>query len=99
VFTESGHTVFEAANGAEAWEWIRNGMRPDVLITDMAMPKMNGEDLARRVRALVPSMPIILISGLADYVEHTELYNLIIQKPFSLRGVVADAERLVGGTS
>lgn len=50
------------ANGAEALTYLRTS-RPDLLITDIDMPVMNGLELIRQVRADGDTTPIIAISG------------------------------------
>jgi DNA-binding NarL/FixJ family response regulator len=57
--------VGEAANGKECFERIE-GLRPDILILDIAMPEMNGEQVARELRHLYPALKIIALSGYTD---------------------------------
>ena len=62
VLSEDGHTVDTAANGAEGLQKL--SVRPfDLVITDRAMPHMNGDQFATAVRALYPDMPLILLTG------------------------------------
>jgi YesN/AraC family two-component response regulator len=56
--------VVEASSAEEAFRLIRNGARPDVLVTDHLMPGMNGTDLARIVRSERPGMRVLLVSGM-----------------------------------
>jgi DNA-binding NarL/FixJ family response regulator len=57
--------VGEAANGKECFERIES-LRPDILILDIAMPEMNGEQVARELRRLYPELKIIALSGYTD---------------------------------
>jgi signal transduction histidine kinase/ActR/RegA family two-component response regulator len=78
-----GHSVTEASGGAEALATIADMPALDMVVTDYKMPRMDGADLARRVQALRPTIPILLISGYtgtADRVENLPRLN----KPFSL---------------
>jgi CheY-like chemotaxis protein len=43
--SEAGYSIYEAANGKDALEMIRN-QRPDLIILDIMMPEMNGFDVA-----------------------------------------------------
>ena len=56
----------EAANGIEALELCRQH-RPDILVTDIMMPGLNGLELIREVRHLLPDLKIIIISGYSDF--------------------------------
>ena len=57
--------VGEASNGKECFEQIES-LRPDILILDIAMPEMNGEQVARELRRLYPELKIIALSGYTD---------------------------------
>jgi CheY-like chemotaxis protein len=59
-----GYHVVAARNGAEALE--RAAPRPDLLLTDLSMPEMDGLELCRRFRArpILRSVPIIVVSAL-----------------------------------
>ena len=57
--------IGEAADGVEALELVRR-LRPDLLITDLVMPHLNGIDLTRRVREESPQTMIILISSYTE---------------------------------
>ncbi len=57
--------VGEAADGDEALALVRR-TRPDILISDVIMPGLNGVDLARRVRAELPQTRTILMSSHVD---------------------------------
>jgi CheY-like chemotaxis protein len=60
----SGHTVVTAVDGVQALEAVRRH-RPDVLVSDVDMPRMNGLDLCRAVRADagLRHIPVVLVSG------------------------------------
>jgi CheY-like chemotaxis protein len=67
VLTRSGHEVVQAANGAEALERIAES-RPDVIVTDLMMPVMDGRELIERLRAdpATADIPILLVSATPD---------------------------------
>lgn len=58
--------VGEAENGIQVMELIRNGLRPDVVVTDMDMPGMDGSTLIRVLKKYDPSIPILVLSQLED---------------------------------
>lgn len=57
-----GFKVTLATDGAEALQSFTNG-RFDMVVTDFQMPVMDGLTLIARIRALLPAIPVILISG------------------------------------
>ncbi len=62
-----------------------------VVITDMAMPGMSGDELAHQLKVLAPNLPIILSSG---GVQGTDgLFAAILPKPFDSRTLVETIER------
>ena len=82
-----GHTVDAFENGRGAIDHLRSA-DPDLLITDIFMPEMEGIETIQRVRALKPHLTIIAISGFmfgsADYLEIAEKFGAIatLKKPF-----------------
>jgi two-component system, cell cycle sensor histidine kinase and response regulator CckA len=64
TLADAGYTVIEAENGEEALGTLRDhGGRIDLILTDMMMPLVGGRELARRVIALRPDLPLIFMSG------------------------------------
>jgi signal transduction histidine kinase/ActR/RegA family two-component response regulator len=58
-----GYVVRSAANGAEALRWFEEGLRPDLVLTDVRMPGINGTSLAIKLTDYDPPPRIILMSG------------------------------------
>lgn len=74
VLTALDYQVLMAANGVEAMTLLgERGVRPDVLITDVVMPKMGGVPLMQAVRQLYPELPVIFMTG---YDRETDLSRL-----------------------
>jgi CheY-like chemotaxis protein len=62
VLTMLGYTAEPVSGAGEALDRFRPG-RYQLVVTDLAMPAMNGLQLARRLRALEPSLPIMIFSA------------------------------------
>ena len=58
-----GHRVREVNGGAEALAALAKTPSTDLVVTDYKMPRMDGAELARRIRDVRPDMPMLLISG------------------------------------
>lgn len=62
---DSGFTTIHADNGQEGLA-IMGKAKPDVVLTDLRMPVMDGIDFIGRMRSACPKTPIIIISGTTD---------------------------------
>jgi two-component system cell cycle sensor histidine kinase/response regulator CckA len=85
-----GYTVATASSGEEALERCRGrGLEPDLLITDVVMPEMDGPALVEEVRASRPDMKVIFISGYAESAFRSQASDgsmlHFLAKPFSLK--------------
>lgn len=58
----ASHTVHCANNGEEATEWLRSN-HPDIMITDIIMPKKSGITLISEIKNTHPTLEVIAISG------------------------------------
>ncbi|WP_375428254.1 PAS domain-containing protein [uncultured Sphingomonas sp.] len=66
MLADLGHTVVEAASGAQALAALRGGVEVDLVVTDYLMPGMTGAALIRELRASWPRMPVLLATGFAN---------------------------------
>jgi two-component system CheB/CheR fusion protein len=83
ILRDLGYTVLEAGDGPEALELARS-QPVDLLVTDLVMPKMNGQELARRLREEQPGVRAMFISGYApDEVGPAPPGDVFLPKPFS----------------
>lgn len=67
LFTGNGefHVCGEAENGREAVERAQQ-LRPDLIVTDLSMPVMNGLEATRLLKQLMPAVPIIIYTNHSD---------------------------------
>lgn len=56
--------IGEAENGTEVMQFIGEGMKPDVVVTDMDMPGMDGNILIRELKKYHPDIPVLVLSQL-----------------------------------
>jgi signal transduction histidine kinase/ActR/RegA family two-component response regulator len=88
VLSERGYEVLCAPTGAEAIEMISRRSGPiDLVVTDVVMPVMSGQDLVRRLATLLPNTKVLYVSGYSDN-EISDQGVLdprieLLQKPFS----------------
>ena len=58
--------IGDASNGIEAWEKANN-LKPDIVMTDIRMPFMDGLELGAKIQEVMPSTKIIIFSGCDDF--------------------------------
>jgi PAS domain S-box-containing protein len=85
MLEDLGHTVLQASSAEEAVRILRIEPTVDLLITDHAMPKMTGAQLARVVAAERPDLPIILATGYAELPQGEGAGVARLAKPFGQR--------------
>jgi DNA-binding response OmpR family regulator len=94
-FVTRGYRVKTARNGEEGLDAALNG-RPDLVILDIMLPKINGFEICRAVRAEKLEMPILMLTAKGqeeDIVRGLELgADDYITKPFSVRELMARAQ-------
>ena len=88
ILKSEGYTVLEAENGIDALSVCeRHSNQIHLIVTDVVMPMMNGDELAERLRRTRPETKIIFMSGYADEAlnQHRVLETGIplMQKPFT----------------
>lgn len=87
VFEGDGHSIRTAMNGREALEML-NAEPAEVIITDVRMPDMNGIELLRAAREILPDIGVILMTAFATVETAREAFKLgaddFIQKPFDV---------------
>ena len=86
---ELGYTIVELSNGEEALQYVQSHPRErfDLLLTDVVMPRLGGEQLAERLTAGDPALKVLFISGYTDSAKLThgrlQAEQLILTKPFA----------------
>jgi len=82
MLEELGHDTLQASSAEQALALLRAGRTVDLVLTDHAMPRMTGLQLAKEIRATWPAIPIILASGYAELPGETGNYAVRLDKPF-----------------
>ena len=95
---KAGHSVIDASQGDEALTELQ--LREfDLLLTDIVMPVMDGIELARRAAQIDPDMKIMFITGFAavalNPANRAPEDAKILSKPFHLKDLVQEVERMV----
>ena len=78
----------EAGDGIDALDKLSR-LRPDLIILDMSMPRMNGVDAARQLKHMCPNVPVILYTAFADVFRREQAL------PEGVSEIVAKGENLL----
>ncbi|MEA1084527.1 response regulator [Sphingomonas sp. CD22] len=100
ALTRQGYTVMTAENGEAALELLDRNGRPDLLISDVVMPTMDGPTMVRHARDRYPDLPIIFMSGYAEEQlrRSIDLDNVaFLPKPFSVQQLAEAARDVLVG--
>lgn len=83
-----GHSVLQASSGTEAVERFRRNPEIDLLLTDIVMPGLSGDQLAAQLIQKKPALPVLFISGNSPSHVHSVVPldegKNFLRKPFSL---------------
>jgi PAS domain S-box-containing protein len=96
-----GYRVLQAGNGEEALRTAQSVERIDVLIADLRMPKMGGQELAERISTTLPRLKVMFISGNVDrafiHRQPGEGQPTLLPKPFEMRALASTLRDLLDG--
>lgn len=83
-------TIHSAENGVEGLELIKKH-KPDMVITDLEMPKMTGMEMIKQAKAHCEDLcaiPVVVVTAYRDDEHYTDLANLYVYKPVRIRELV-----------
>ena len=96
MLRDLGYTVLEASNGHEALQMAQERANEDIalILTDVVMPLMGGQQLVEKLRAIRPNAGVIFTSG---YIEDAVDQNSgFLQKPFSPKVLAHKVREVLG---
>jgi CheY-like chemotaxis protein len=101
VLSDAGYTTTTASNGPEALEIIETSGPINLLVTDLVMPEMRGDELARRVRQADPHVKVLYVTAHRDELfQHTARLGdneAFLDKPFRMHDLLEAVSMLMVG--
>ncbi len=99
ILTEHGYTVLEARDGQEALALCQEHDGPiHLLLSDVIMPQMRGQELAERVKAIYPDIRVLYMSGYSSDIINTiepSTTEPIMHKPFSVKTLLRTVRKVL----
>jgi CheY-like chemotaxis protein len=97
VLEKAGYAVLIAADGLQAVD-VALGKRPSMILMDVAMPGIDGLEAMRRIKELVPEMPIVIASAHSMASDRERFLaagaDNVLSKPFRLADLIAIVAKL-----
>ena len=94
-----GHRVVATGNGEDGLEKFQQE-KFDVVITDRAMPDMSGDSVAKRMKAICPNIPIVMVTGFGEIMKATREMpsgvDIVLGKPITRTELNEALARVVG---
>jgi DNA-binding NtrC family response regulator len=95
----AGHTPIKAASAKEALMHLQSGKAEiDMVLTDYAMPEINGLELLKKIKETQPLLPVIMMTAYSEKRMVIEAIrsncNGFIEKPFSYKELMTEIERI-----
>ena len=101
VLREANYRTTLASDGADAIKVAAEHEPFDILVTDLMMPRMTGDELARRLRQNDPRMKVLYLTGFSDslFKEKVTLWQdeAYLDKPCSVKGLLQAVSLLLFG--
>jgi CheY-like chemotaxis protein len=92
VLHEAGYVTSVAAEATQALQIAESSPPFEILVTDLVMPHINGDELARRMRLEEPSLKVLYLTGFSDrlFKERSSLWEdeAFLEKPCSIKGLL-----------
>jgi FOG: CheY-like receiver len=100
VLETHGYRVLEAEGAVEAIELLSAGAPLDLLIADLDMPDVRGDEMVRRIRTTRPGLKVLYVSGQINSLMDTrplEDTEAFLEKPFTAPGLAQAVSLLIFG--
>ena len=102
VLSEAGYSTKVAGDGPEALEVASRMDEFDLVVTDVMMPQMTGDELARRLRLQHPTVKVLYLTGFSDrlFKEKVTLWadEAFLDKPCTVKGLLEAVSLLLFGS-
>ena len=101
VLEDDGYCVLEAADGAQGVELLAGEVHLDLLIADLDMPVLSGDEMVRCIRLARPDLRVLYVTGHIDrLMDARPLWEgeAFLEKPFSGAGLREAVSLLLHGT-
>ena len=99
LLSNAGFSVLMAESGDQALFLIDRGVRPDVIVLDLMMPKVSGWDILKQLQSdpELRQIPVIVVTALDKEDAHVVGADVVMQKPIQPGELISELQRLATG--
>jgi CheY-like chemotaxis protein len=101
MLKQAGYEVMLADDALKALDMVRENDQLDLVIADVHMPDMNGDEMARQIRALRPELKVLFVTGYSDTLFNCQPVlwqdQAYLDKPFTRRALLEAVSMLLYG--
>jgi two-component system, cell cycle sensor histidine kinase and response regulator CckA len=100
LLEQAGYQVIDAPGATEALAVLHDGKPIDLLVADLDMPEVSGDEMVRRIRSERPDLKVLYVTGHIDrLMDARPLWDgeAFLDKPFSMNGLVEAVSLLLYG--
>ncbi len=96
--SRQGYKILEARNGQEGWEMFQRAReRIDLVLLDLSMPEMSGQELLAQMRTLDPQVKVIISTGYTQYSAEALGARALLSKPYRSRQALQTRRQVLDG--
>jgi len=93
TFNKIFKNTYTANDGLEGLEKFKE-IKPDIIISDIRMPNMSGNEMIEKIKEISPNTPVIVVSGHGRMIKKTNQADLFLEKPIKFDQLVQEIHRL-----
>jgi two-component system, cell cycle sensor histidine kinase and response regulator CckA len=102
ILERGGYRVIEASGGLDACRVLEGRDAPDLLIADLDMPDLRGEEMVRRIHTIRPELKVLYVTANIDRLLDAQSIawegEAFLDKPFTPKGLLEAVSLLLTGT-
>ena len=87
TFNKLFKNVTTAVDGIDGLDKFKEN-KPDIIISDIRMPNMSGNEMIKQIKQIDPNIPIVVVSGHGKMIKATSLSDIIFEKPIKFDKLV-----------
>ena len=101
LLTQAGYSVLTAENGAQAVDLLSHGIHPRLIVLDLMLPRVSGQEVLKHLREdlSLRHIPVIVVTALNPQEARTFGADVVLQKPIDPMDLITAIDKVLDGTT